>query len=70
MSYNDRILSGSLTVRECRQGEFVRLNNSERVYIRRDYDRTTKKFYLQAFDDVSYWRLVPGDKIVRTGFTF
>ena len=70
MAYADKVLSGSLTVRECRQGEYIRLSNSDRVYIRRDYDRTTKKYFVQAFDDVSYWRLVPGDKVVRTGFTF
>lgn len=70
MTYTDKVLSGFMSIRDCKQGEFIRLDGSDRVYIRRDYDRTTRKYFVQAFDDISNWKLVPGEKIVRTGFSF
>ena len=66
----DRI-EGIYTIRELKNGEFFKLNeDSKRVYIRGEYDRSEKKYCCTAFDDVCMERMFKGDKKVFAGFTF
>ena len=38
------------------------------VYIRGEYDRSTKKYWCYKYGDVNAGRLIPGDKEVYTDF--
>lgn len=60
------------TVRELKRGEFFCLTESMngRVYIRGEYDRSTKKYLCGVFDDISESRLFKGDRKVYTERTF
>ena len=60
------------TVRELKRGEFFCLTESlnGRVYIRGEYDRSTKKDLCGVFDDISESRLFKGDRKVYTERTF
>lgn len=40
------------------------------VYIRGEYDRSTRKYDCGKFSDISYSRELPGKTLVYTGFTF
>ena len=40
------------------------------VYIRGEYDRSSKKYLCGKFVDISYYRLLKGDTEVYTDFTF
>ena len=40
------------------------------VWIRGDYDRSSKKYECQRFDDVGTFCYLPGDREVFTDFTF
>ena len=62
-------------VRQLKQGDFFTLTKIEepketQVYIRGEYDRTTKKFSCYKFSDVNYERMLAPNKVVYTGFTF
>ena len=59
------------SIRELKAGEFFKLKeNSKRVYIRDEYDRSEKKYCCIAWDDVNVCRLFNGNKQVFVGFTF
>lgn len=64
-----------MTIKELKKGEFFTIKPIEnptekQVYIRGDYDRSTKKYSCGRFDDICYEREFKGDKVVYTGFTF
>ena len=42
----------------------------QQVYIRLEYDRSERKYLCGRHDDISYSRLLAGDRIVYTDFTF
>ena len=64
-----------MKIKELKKGEFFTLkpiNNPKetQVYIRGDYDRETRKYSCGKFSDISFSRLLDGDKEVYTDFTF
>jgi hypothetical protein len=52
------------------KGEFIRFKVDGPVYIRGDYDRSTRTFELTAFNDVNRCIYRPGSTPVLAGFTF
>lgn len=64
-----------MTVRELKKGEMFTLKPIEypresQVYVRDEYDRSTKKYICYKWSDVNAERLLKGDKEVYTEFCF
>lgn len=66
-----------MKLKELKRGEFfVRkpMNGQEakasQVYIKQDYDRSTKKYWCQKWDDISRVIELKGDAEVYQDFTF
>lgn len=64
-----------MTVKDLKKGDFFTIkpieNPTERqVYIRGEYDRTSKKYCCGRFDDASYSKEFSGNKEAYTEFTF
>lgn len=64
-----------MTVKELKKGEFFTLKPIEnptesKVFIRGEYDRTSKKYECQKFSDMNAFRYLKADTIVYTDFTF
>jgi hypothetical protein len=64
-----------MTIKELKKGDYFTIKPIEnptekQVYIRGEYDRSTKKYYCGRFDDISYEKLFSADKEVYTDFTF
>lgn len=62
-------------LREVKKGDYflrIRKDGStmNSVYIREDYDRSTKKYFCGKFDDISAGMQLKGDTPVLIGFTF
>lgn len=58
-----------------KKGEYFTLKEiaepkENQVYVRGDYDRSTKKYYCSRFDDISSGRLMKANKEVYTDFIF
>ena len=60
------------TIRNIKQGTFFKLNNSETspVWVRGEYDKSTKTFSCYKFDDVCHERFFKGSKLVNIDFEF
>lgn len=63
------------TIRDLKPGEFFTLRPIEypresQVYIRREYDRSARKYCAQRFDDIGRERLLKASTPVYTDFTF
>jgi len=60
------------SIRELKKGEFFRLRESDTapVWVRGEYVPAVKKFSSYKFEDVNHERLLKGNTIVFTGFTF
>ena len=60
------------SIRELKKGEFFRLRESdtEPVWVSGEYVPAVKKFSTYKFEDVNHERLLKGNTIVFTGFTF
>ena len=63
------------TVRELKHGEWFTLKpidepKESQVFIRCDYDRSSRKFWGQRWSDFCDGRYFSGDRIVYVGFTF
>lgn len=64
-----------MKIRDLKKGEFFTLKpisnpKETQVYIRGDYDRETRKYSCGKFSDISFSRLLDGNKEVYTDFTF
>lgn len=60
-----------IPIKSLKKGDFFKLKESaNRVYVRGEYDRSTRKYACLAFDDVCYERMFKGEKLVFTEFTF
>lgn len=64
-----------MKVKDLKKGEYFTIKPLEepkenQVYIRGEYDRSTKKYDCGRFDDISYSREFDGNKEVFTDFTF
>lgn len=62
-------------IKELKQGDFFTLKpydepKESQVYIRGEYDKSTKKYSCVKFSDVNCERLLAGNKEVYTDFTF
>ena len=61
-------------MKELKKGDFfkreIKGQPSERVYIKGDYDRTTKSYSATAYDDINQEIFIKADKYVYIGFTF
>lgn len=61
----------SKKIKELKKGEFLkRKADSNRVYIKGDYDRASKSFSCIAYDDINQEIFIKADKIVFVGFIF
>ena len=64
------------TIRQLKKGDFFTLKpygdepDARRVYIRGEYDRSSRRYCCNKFDDYNAWSLKRGDRIVYTDFIF
>ena len=60
------------TIRSLKKGDFFRFAESDTapVWVRGEYVREAQKYSTHRFDDVNHERLLKGDQIVFTAFTF
>lgn len=64
-----------MKLKDLKLGEYFTLKPIEepkesQVYIRGEYDRSEKKYDCGKFSDISYSRMIDGNKEVYTDFTF
>lgn len=64
-----------MKLKDLKQGDYFILKNvpepkESQVYIRGEYDRSTKKYLCGKFVDISYSRMMKGDTEIFTYFTF
>ena len=64
-----------MILKELKKGDFFTLKNisnpkESQVYIKGDYDRSTKTYDCTAFDDYCRVKNIPGKKEVFTDFIF
>lgn len=58
-------------IKDLKKGEFIkRKADSNKVYIKGDYDRATKSFSCVEYEDINHEIFIKADKIVFYGFTF
>lgn len=65
----------AIKLKELKNGEYFTLRpyaepSAARVYVKNEYDRSSKKYEVAKFLDFCDTRLLKGDTIVYTGFTF
>jgi hypothetical protein len=61
----------NITLRNVKPGDYVkRKSDAVKVYIKGDYDRTTKSFELRDVEDICRSIYVKADKTVFIGFTY
>jgi hypothetical protein len=61
----------NITLKSVKPGDYVkRKADAVKVYIKGDYDRTTKSFELKDVEDINRCVYVKADKIVVIGFTY
>lgn len=64
-----------MILKELKKGEYFTRKNipyptDNQVYIRGDYDRTSKKYSCLHFNDINREIFLKGDTIIYTDFTF
>lgn len=64
-----------MKLKERKKGEYFTKKdipelNEMQVWIRDEYDRSSKKYVCYCWGDVNKWQLIRGDKEVYTEFTF
>jgi len=65
----------TMKIKELKKGDFFTKKELDapkdsQVWIRGDYDRSSKRYECQRFDDACSFCYLPGTKEVFTGFTF
>lgn len=61
----------NITLKSVKPGDYVkRKSDSKAVYIKSDYDRTTKSFCLVDVEDINRVVYIKADKLVYVGFTY
>lgn len=58
------------TIKDLKVGDFFKLTENGRVYVRDSYNRSTKKYEYYDFDDINRWHECKGTKQVITDFEF
>ena len=64
-----------MTIKDLKKGEYFTLKpysepTENQVYVRGEYDRSERKYECGKFSDISYSRLLKGNTVVYTDFTF
>jgi hypothetical protein len=60
-----------MKLKDVKQGEYIRLKpDSKKTYMRLDYDRSTKRFAVQDFDNANRYRYLKGSTEVHVDFIF
>lgn len=64
-----------MTVKELQKGEMFTLRpitepRESQVFIRKEYDRSARKYWCDRFSDISDGKFLPGDKEVYQDFVF
>lgn len=64
-----------MTIKELKKGDYFTFKQIDepkdrQVWVRDEYDRSSKKFLVYCFGDFNKQRLVNGDKVVFIDFTF
>lgn len=58
-------------IKNLKKGEFFkRKEGAGRVYVKGDYDRSTKSYSCTAYDDINQEIFIKANKKVVVGFTF
>ena len=62
-------------IKDLKQGEFFTLKpiahpNERQVFVRREYDRSERKYWAQRWSDISDGKYIKGDTRVYTDFIF
>jgi hypothetical protein len=59
-------------IKQLPKGEFFKLKDSESspVWVRGEYDRTSRTYSIYKFDDINHETFVRGSRSVFVGFTF
>lgn len=65
----------AIKLKDLKQGEFFTLKpiampKESQVYIRKEYDRSERKYWAQKFDDISDGKYIAGNREVYTDFVF
>lgn len=61
----------ALMIKEVCKGDFIkRKSDSHKVYIKGDYDRSLKGFWITDYFDISHSMLLKSNKIVFNDFEF
>ena len=70
--FGDTAMTTQTTIKQCKPGEYFRMTDSETapVWVRGEYDRTSRKFECYKFDDANHTRELAGARVVFIGFTF
>lgn len=64
-----------MTIKDIKKGEYFTLKDiaepkESQVYVRGEYDKSSKSYSCYKFSDVNSERFFKGSKVVFTGFTF
>ena len=64
-----------MTVKELKQGEFftkkpIEYPKDNQVFIRKEYDKSSKKYVIQRYSDMNDYQLIAGNKEIFTDFIF
>lgn len=55
---------------DVKHGDYFKLSENSRVYVRGEYVRSVRRYSCHPFDDVNRERFIPGKKAVFTDFKF
>ena len=64
-----------MKLRELKQGQLFTLKdiavpNENQVFVRKEFDRSEKKYLVQRYSDINSWRYLSGDRKVFVDFIF
>lgn len=57
-------------LRKVKQGEFFRLSENGKVYVRGYFERSTKKYEVYLYGDVNREKFIKGSRIVIVDFEY
>ena len=61
----------NITIKSAKPGEYIkRKADSKAIYIKGDYDRTTKSYACVDVEDICRTIYIKSDKVVCVGFTY
>ena len=65
----------AVKVKDLKMGDFFTLKpiaepKEHQVYIRREYDKSERKYWADKFSDISDGKYIDGNRLVYTEFTF